>query len=295
MTKISVIVCTYNRSTMLENALKSLVQQDCENDLFEVIVVDNASGDETRILFEKFTSYPNFFYVREGKIGLSNARNTGYQKAKGEYVAYIDDDAKADKRWVKNILAFIYRHPEIIAFGGPYYGYSLEKIPEWIKERYGTWTLGDKERPIKQNEWINGTNMIFRRSLLEGLGGFDTKIGMSGKTISFGEETNLLLKIKEKHYLIYYVPDIIVEHLIPVYKSSLKWMLKANYINGFSTLETFDLRRQTAKQCMITLYAWLKGFRRFLFSKEKYFKAKIFESFSEFFWNMGLTVKMFKG
>jgi GT2 family glycosyltransferase len=141
---------------------------------------------------------------------------------------HVDYIAKADKRWIRNILAFIFRHPEIIAFGGPYKGYSLVEIPKWFKERYGTWTLGDKERPIEQNEWINGTNMIFKRSLLEVFGGFHTKIGMSGKTISFGEETNLLLKIKEKYYPIYYVPDIIVEHLIPEYKLSLKWMLKAN-------------------------------------------------------------------
>lgn len=280
---------------MLEIALKSLAQQDCETDLFEVIVIDNDSIDETLKVFEKFANYPNFNYFLEKKPGLSNARNTGYQKAKGEYVAYMDDDAKADKSWVKNIIVFISRHPEVPALGGPYKGYSVTEIPEWFKDGYGTWTLGDKERPIEKNEWINGTNMIFRRSLLEDLGGFNTKIGMSGRTISYGEETNLLLKIKEHHYPIYYVPDIIVEHLIPVYKLSLKWLLKANYINGFSAFETFDLRKQTSKQCIITLYVWLKGIRRFLFSKEKYLETKILESFSEFFWNMGLTVKMFKG
>lgn len=295
MIKISVIVCTYNRCKMLESALKSLVQQDCGTDLFEVIVVDNDSIDGTSAIFDKFAIYHNFQYVMEEKTGLSNARNTGYQKAKGEYVAYMDDDAKADKSWVKNIIAFISRRPEIFAFGGPYRGYSFAKIPEWFKGGYGTWTLGDKERSIEQNEWINGTNMIFRRSLLEGLGGFNTKIGMSGKTISYGEDTNLLLKIKERHHPIYYVPDIIVEHLIPVYKLSLKWMLKANYINGFSAFETFNLQKQPAKQCIITLYAWLKGYKRFLFSNEKYLKTKILESFSEFFWNMGLTVKMIKG
>lgn len=294
ITKISVIICTFNRCVLLESALESMVRQDCEKDLFEVIVVDNASSDGTKAIFDKYSLYPNFFYIQEKKPGLSYARNTGYKRAKGKYVAYMDDDAKADKRWINNIFAFISRHPDIVAFGGPYKGYSLAEIPKWVKEGYGTWSLGDKERPIEQNEWINGTNMIFKRSLLEDFGGFNTKVGMSGTIISYGEETSLLLKIKAKNYPIFYVPDINVEHFIPEYKLSLKWMLKAHYINGFSALETFDLRKQPIKQCIITLYKWLKGFKKILFSKDKHFKTKILESFSEFMWNMGLTVKMFK-
>jgi hypothetical protein len=136
--------------------------------------------------------------------------------------------------------------------------------------------------------------MIFKRSLLEDFDGFNTKVGMSGKILSYGEETCLLLKIKAKNYPIFYVPDIIVEHLIPEYKLSLKWMFKAHYINGFSALETFDMRKQPFKQCIITIYKLLNGFLKLFFIKEKHLKARILDSFSEFMWNLGLTAKMFR-
>ena len=66
-------------------------------------------------------------------------------------MAYMDDDARADKGWVRNIISFIDRRPDIVAFGGPYIGYSMVEIPGWFKDSYATWTLGDKERPIGQN------------------------------------------------------------------------------------------------------------------------------------------------
>ena len=136
--------------------------------------------------------------------------------------------------------------------------------------------------------------MILKRSLLEELGGFDTAIGMSGNRISYGEETRLLLKIKAMDYPIFYVPDIVVEHLIPEYKLSVKWLLRSNYINGFSSLETFGFKRQPFKQCLIGLYACLKGVIRFFSCRERYFKTRVLESFSELAWHIGLTVKMFR-
>ena len=292
---ISVVICTYNRSALLEGALRSLVQQTCERDRFEIIVVDNASSESTNEIFEKFLSFPNLFYIREEKLGLSYARNRGYRIAKGEYVAYMDDDARADRGWIRNILAFIRRHPDIVAFGGPYRGYSEVQIPKWFKRSYGSWTLGDQERPIGSNEWINGTNMIFKRTLLERLGGFDTKVGMSGNRLSYGEETGFLLKIKANEDPIFYVPDIIVDHFIPEYKLKLKWQFKSNYINGFSSLETFGFKKQPVRQCFMTIYACFKGLIRFLFCKEPYFKTRILESFSEFIWHLGLTVRMCRG
>ena len=104
MIKISVIVCTYNRAYLLKNCLRSLVDQLVETSTFEVIIVNNNATDDTEEVAKSFTEkYPNFRYIIEPNQGLSNARNRGYKEAKGEYVAYIDDDARAYTDWVENI------------------------------------------------------------------------------------------------------------------------------------------------------------------------------------------------
>jgi hypothetical protein len=136
--------------------------------------------------------------------------------------------------------------------------------------------------------------MIYKRSLLKNFGGFNPKIGMAGKKMSYGEETSLLCKIKEKRLPIYYVPNIVVEHLVADYQMSLMWMLKSYYINGLTALETFGLQRRLLRQLSVTLYLFLKGIARFIFSKERYLKARVFESFSFFFlepWINGKDVK----
>lgn len=293
--RITVVVCTYNRAELLRGALQSLAEQTLDKARYEVIVVDNNCTDNTQEVVRSFIErYPNFRYFVETAQGLSHARNRGYKEAMGEYVAYIDDDAKADKRWVEKIISFASRRPEVVAFGGPYRGFSLVEVPKWYKESFGTWSLGDVERPIEENEWINGTNMVYKRSLLLELGGFDTRVGMSGDDISYGDETNLLLKFRERQP-VYYVPDMVVGHLIAEYKMSLRWMLKSRYRNGFSGLETLGLKRRPLRQVMVTGYLFLKGLTGFVLSRERYLKTRILESFKAFTWSLGLTVRMFGG
>jgi hypothetical protein len=114
------------------------------------------------------------------------------------------------------------------------------------------------------------------------MGGFNTKVGMSGDIISYGEKTNLLIKIKESGQPIYYVPGMVVEHLVADYKLSLKWMLKSNYMNGFSGLDVFQVKKRLLRQLLITAYILLKSLKIFVFSKERYLEARILESFSFF-------------
>ncbi len=292
---ISVIVCTYNRAGLLQGCLQSLVEQNLDKGMYEVIVIDNNSNDDTQGIAEEFAeTHSNIRLVKEDIQGLGHARNRGCLEARGRYVAYIDDDAKAYRNWAREIAAFIDRRPEIAAFGGPYSAYSLISIPAWYKISYGEWSLGKEERQLAHNEWINGTNMIFRKSLLAESGGFNTNIGMSGGTISYGEETNLIHRLKERGIPVFYVPDIRVEHLIAKYKLSLGWMLSSCYKGGYAYLEALQLSKKPVRQSLITFYTMIYGLLKFPFIRERYFRTRIYECFRIFFWNLGLTVRMFK-
>jgi glucosyl-dolichyl phosphate glucuronosyltransferase len=224
---VTVVICTYNRASVLKLALQSLVEQTAEKNSFKIIVVDNNSTDDTKKVVEDFKNKLSLKYVFEDKQGLSHARNRGYQEADTEYVAYLDDDAKADRNWV-NIMSKIIQEEKVEVFGGPYHPYYLDEPPLWIKDsRLQQVDYGDSARILTENEYINGTNMVYRRGLLEKYNGFRTDLGMAGKAIAYGEETELQKRFRKDKMTIKVYPDLLVYHLVPEYKMKLGWYLKA--------------------------------------------------------------------
>lgn len=233
---ISIAVCTYNRSAILLGCLNSLTEQDIGREIFEILIIDNKSTDHTRDLAMRFVNkYENIRLIYEEKQGLGNARNRGWQEARGEYVAYIDDDAQAHRDWVSEMYNFILRHPEVQSFGGPSFPFSLVELPDWMPAGFGKIYLGEKERPIRfGREWIIGCNMVFTKSILREFGGFKSDIGMTGSKISYGEEIELFRRIGSKEETVYYVPSMKVDHFIPYERVKVSWLFKSYYARGRS-------------------------------------------------------------
>jgi glycosyltransferase involved in cell wall biosynthesis len=238
---ISVVVCTFNRSNLLEQCLRSLVDQTLEKNRYEVIIVDNNSSDTTSELAQVFLTQPiNAKYVLETQQGLSFARNTGWKCAIGDYIAYIDDDAIAAPDWLAVMAQFITQHSQIQVFGGPYDAYTLTELPHWFPPEYGVHSLGNCDRPIQLGEeWLHGSNMVFRKDIFEKFGGFDETLGMKGKQVAYMEEVDFLLRLEKRGVAIYYVHNMTMRHLIADYKMSLKWLLTAMYKGGKSAKRTF--------------------------------------------------------
>lgn len=240
----SIIICTYNRSGLLRDCLTSLINQTADHGLFEIVIVNNNSTDDTVTVVNQFSKCNNICLLQEKKQGLSHARNRGWQEARGRYVAYIDDDARAHNDWIHEMHQFTMRHPEIQAFGGPYFPFSFVEIPDWMPDGFGKNFLGEIERPIQEDrEWISGSNMVFGRNILEKMCGFRTDIGMSGAKISYGEETFLFRKIVESDEKIFYVPTMKVDHLVAEYKMRVWWLLKSSYFMGRCNSRKFITRR----------------------------------------------------
>lgn len=250
---ISVVVCTCNRAALLRVCLDSLAQQTLDSHKYEVLVVDNNSCDETLDVVSEYLKGSNCFrVVREPGQGLSHARNRGWKDAVGQFVAYIDDDAKADPDWLAQMVLFIIDNPDVEVFGGPFRAFYQQAPPAWFPPDYGSWSLGDRARKIEPGkEFINGTNMVFTRRLLESMGGFRTSLGMKGQQLSYGEETRLLLDIADRQIPIFFFPEMRVSHLVAEYKMSLEWLLLSAYASGRCSGETLNLER--------TLFSHLRG------------------------------------
>ena len=243
---ISVVVCTYNRAALLQAALESLCSQTADRSAFEVIVVDNNSSDTTRSIVNGFMQYNNIRMVSESRQGLSHARNRGWREARGSYVAYIDDDARAPETWISCALERIsISRPAV--FGGPYYPFYTTKKPRWFKDAYASQSMGEQAMKIA-GPGLSGGNMFIKRELLERTGGFDPGLGMVAGKQGYGEETALLKHISEAmpDQPVYYDPQIFVYHLVKPCRMTLRWNLVHFFLSGRYALRALQTDGMTA-------------------------------------------------
>ena len=286
---ISVIVCTYNRADILFDCLKSLAEQVDPGCNYEVIAVNNNCTDRTDEIVEIFIrKYSHFKKTRESVQGLSYARNRGFNEASGEYVAFIDDDARAYPDWIHQIALFVRRYPEISAFGGPYHAHTIVRPPNWFPPEYGSFEYGPIERPlVRSKEWINGTNMIFTKVLLIQYGGFNEQLGMRGNSVFYGEDTLLIQKLMDTRVTVFYVPAIKVMHLLPEYKMNLKWLLMARYHAGLNYTATFNKRLTFIDYVAIIFKSFIRAARCLLPPYIEPFKRKFYYIFQFLFFGYG--------
>lgn len=237
--EISVIVCTYNRADLLRASLQSLVEQSLEKDRYEVVIVDNGSIDHTSDVAEAFRSRhtePEISLVSERRQGLGYARNTGLKSSRGDYLAFMDDDARADKNWLKLTLESFERvKPKPWVVGGPIYPYYYSHKPTWFRDSYEVRTWGDESRFLKRGESFSGSNMILEREIVEKCGGFDATVGMKGEYLSVGEETNLFRRIWQhsgNSRVLYYSPQLLMFHKVHRHKMTVSYRLKRAFATG---------------------------------------------------------------
>lgn len=237
---ISIIVCTYNRASLIHYCLESLTKQTLQQSLYEVIVVNNNSTDNTQKVADEFAQqYPNFRVICESAISLSNARNRGWKEAQGEYVAYIDDDAQAVPDWCEKILKAFYNvKPAPVGVGGKILPWYESSPPIWFSDELETRTWGDEAgflKPPGCAYGFSGSNMAFPRRILDRFGGFSTGFGMVGDKLRMGEDTEFFFRLyKNGKGKFWYDPKIQVKHFTPTTKFYLSYRLKRSYVAGTS-------------------------------------------------------------
>jgi glycosyltransferase involved in cell wall biosynthesis len=243
---LSVCVCTRNRAVLLARCLESLLPA-FDASRIEVIVVDNGSRNDTHIVVQSFTARSEAIrYVRESAAGLSHARNRGWCEARGRYVGYIDDDAVARDGWLATALE-IATTRGTDAFGGPYFAYYDSLKPGWYRDENYSHVQGGLPRHLGPGEYLDGTNFFVCRERLEALGGFDTTLGMQGDSLSYGEETELLDRLRRSvpGACIWYDPRLVVDHLVPAYKMRLSWIARSAVAEGRVNYVLFEKPSQT--------------------------------------------------
>lgn len=113
---ISVVIVTRNQAALLNRALASLMEQERRPD--QVVVVDNASYDDTSSVARSYADKLNVTLVREENVGIPHARNAGLQHCSGDIVAFLDGDCQASRRWLAELEVPFLKDPKIGAVGG---------------------------------------------------------------------------------------------------------------------------------------------------------------------------------
>jgi GT2 family glycosyltransferase len=221
---ITVVVCTRNRPDVLARCLNALLAQEYPQ--LRILVVDNApcSGGARQVAASAAAS-GIVSYVVEPRPGLSRARNRGVRAASTDLVAFIDDDEVADPYWLAELARAFRRHPEAGAVTGVIVPAELETPAQVMFEEFGGHSKGRGFEPAVFSPasahlqsplyplppFGAGGNMVFRRTVLESLGGFDNALG-AGTPAKGAEDTMAFTRVLLGGGTIVYQPSAVVRH-----------------------------------------------------------------------------------
>ena len=231
---LSIIICSYNRASYISDALTSLYLQSAGLNVFEVIIVDNNSTDNTKDVYAQWrhtNTNGQFTFIGETKQGASFARNTGATIAKGEWVCFMDDDAVATPNYVENILKHIQDKPDAVGFGGRIIPKYIPSEPKWmsyyVSSLVGNFNYAPIACAFENGKYPLESNMIVKKSVYDQIGGFNVNLpGVVGTLRIGGEGKELFYKILALGHIIYYDPTICVHHVVEVKKLTSEYMYR---------------------------------------------------------------------
>lgn len=244
MIRLSLVIATYNRAEQLMVTLASVGEQSAKPSLWECIIVDNNSRDNTQERVAEFAKEHPTFNIRycfEPNQGLSYARNKGISEAKGDIIAFIDDDERIVAEFINSYIKLFDEHPDAMAAGGKIIAEYPTGRPRWMShytERpiANPMDFGDYITPFPKGRIPGGGNMAMRRELFDRVGVFDTSLGRMGGKLIGGEESELFERIYSLGMKCYYAPRAVMYHIIPAEKLTTEYFERLCYNTGVSQL-----------------------------------------------------------
>lgn len=272
----SIVIATYNRADELTRTLDSLSRLT-PSAPWEVIVVDNNSPDDTRGVVERAApSFPvPLIYAFEAVQGRSAALNTGFALATGEIIVTTDDDVRVESDWLDRTAR------GLTTLDCDYVGGRVTPLwggpqPKWLPKRTGPlWAvialLDFGPEPIQFGHRVPlGVNMAFRRSALERVGGFNPRIGRKAGTLLGQEVREWCLRAHDAGLRGFYVPEMVVQHVIPADRLQKRYYRRWFYWRGISRAMLYadtglDMEKPEQSTLDFSQVAHVAGVPRYLF------------------------------
>ena len=249
--RVSVVIATYNRAPLLAECLDHLSRQHfAPGD--EVIVVDNGSTDHTPAAVvqarQKFRIPMR--HLVERTPGKSNAIRSGLSFARGDVIAFTDDDVQVDASWIDEVRS-VMSDSGIALAGGPVAPRWETPPPEWLRtavESYsrlaaplGLLNYGTESFPLGPRTAL-GANLVVRAEVMQKLGGYATHLGKLRGTLLSGEDQELCVRVQSAGFRAVYWPELRVTHWVPAARMRVRYAMSWFYWSGIThaTLEAGD-------------------------------------------------------
>ena len=216
---ISLIIATYNGSPTLARTLEAITAVENPDGGYEIIVVDNASSDNSSEIIAEFSSRLPLIKLYEERRGKAYALNTAIEASKGDLLVFTDDDVIPDSGWLRAYEAAEKAHPEQRFFIGQIRHDWAVPPPHWLERlgaagmSYGGTPMGRAEGPVS---WLSakGANMAVRRANLgeiryrteRGINYMGTGTGTGGVDSWFARDAS--------GGEVWYVPEACLKHMV---------------------------------------------------------------------------------
>jgi glucosyl-dolichyl phosphate glucuronosyltransferase len=258
---VSICICTHNRSDDVAECLASLAPQvDVERG--EIIVIDSASDPRAAGELAEIAARHSARLVRLEEPGLSIARNAAVSAARGDWVAFLDDDAVPFPDYFAALLSAIERVPERVVF----FGGRLK--PRWPK---GTAPAGERwsrmlsliDDPTERETelgLIYGANIVYRRNILLKFNApFDPSLGRTGRNLMSGEEMKLHFALKDMKFRAYYFGTMGAEHKIAPGRMTRSWVRQRAFWEGITLVALTNKMNLPASRGAKTIFQIVKA------------------------------------
>ena len=233
---VSVVVCAYttDRWGDLCAAVESLLVQTVSP--HEIVIVIDHNPEllaRARIELAGVSIIPS-----TGTPGLSGGRNTGIAATSGDVIAFLDDDAVADRFWIER-LAAPYRNADVVAVGGRVEPRWDAPRPAWLPPEFD-WVVGCTYAGHREDAGeirnVIGANMSLRRSAIDLVGGFVEGIGRSATLPEGCEETEWCIRARQEipDAIIWYAPEASVEHRVTLARTRPSYFFRRCFAEGRS-------------------------------------------------------------
>lgn len=291
---ISVIICCYNSANRLPETLKHLALQDIPKNIqWEIIVVDNASTDNTKEIAESewshyFQADIKLSVIDEKEPGLSYARSTGIKHSQFEYIIFCDDDNWLNRDYLLLSYNLLLNNKNFGAVGGQGLPISNIDMPQWFNENEGAYAVGKQAIStsiVNARGYLWGSGLAVKKTIYKKA--FENQksflIGRKGEQLSSGEDSEICLRIILMGYDLYYDSHLIYKHFIEPYKLTkaylnglLEGFGRASLINSKYSQLIEVKKMATKKKIIILLKSVLRVIRSyFLIEKRKYIHTSV--------------------